>query len=153
MTSTMEDFEAAHSENSWKDLLPYMGIWTPDTAVVFENFENASFFGRLNTWHSAQEIGEAIEATPWVDHSFCLFLDSTIFVFSANREDHSRHMNQVRRMLDCLWMGHDHFSCVCFAPMSIRAGFTIDPLGRAFIVTDVGAFISSNGLGNTHEEN
>ncbi|KAH7260363.1 hypothetical protein B0J15DRAFT_547961 [Fusarium solani] len=153
MTSTMEEFEAAHSEISWCDLLPYMGVWTPDTAAVFENFENANFFGRFNTWHSAQEIREAIEATTWVDHSFCLFLDSSIFVFSGTREDHSRHMNQVWWMLDGLLMGHDHFSCVCFAPMSIRAGFTIDPLGRAFIVTDVGAFIKDNGRGHTREEN
>lgn len=149
----MGDFKAANPEISWDDLVPYAGIWMPDTAAVFENFDNAKFFGRFNTWHSAQEIEEAIEATWSVDHSFCLFLDSAIFVFSGTREDHSRHMYHVRRMLDGLWMAHDHLTCVCFAPTSIRAGFTIDEIGRTFIVMDVGAFISANSHENTNEEN
>ncbi|EEU39028.1 uncharacterized protein NECHADRAFT_81624 [Fusarium vanettenii 77-13-4] len=153
MASTMEDSEVAHFDIIWWDLLPYMGIWMPNTVAVFENFENANFFGRFNTWHSAKEIREAIEVTPSVDHSFCLFLDSTILVFSATREDHFRHMNQVGFMLQDLFMGHDRLNCVCFAPTTIRAGCTIEPLGRAFIVIDVGAYIRSNGLRYTSEEN
>ncbi|KAI8717637.1 hypothetical protein NCS52_00840200 [Fusarium sp. LHS14.1] len=153
MTSTMEDSEVAHSDIFWWDLLLYTGIWIPNTATIFENFENANFFGRFNTWRSARDIREAIDASPWVDHSFCLFLDSTIFVFSATREDHFRHIHQVGFMLQARFMGHDQLHFVCFAPTTIRAGFTIEPLGRAFIVTDVGAYIRANGLGYTSEEN
>ncbi|RSL60228.1 hypothetical protein CEP54_006854 [Fusarium duplospermum] len=153
MISTLEEFQAAHSEIPWLDLLPHTGVWTANVEGAFENLKNANYFGRFETLHTAEEIREAIHYTPGVDSSFCLFLNNTILVFSSTREDHTRHMDQVQRMLWGQFMSHYQQSYVCSAPTSLCAGFTIDQVGEAFRVTDVGAFINVNGRKNSQEEN
>ncbi|RTE75020.1 hypothetical protein BHE90_010539 [Fusarium euwallaceae] len=153
MISTFEDFQATHSEIFWLDLLPHTGVWTTNVEGASENLENANFFGRFDTLHTAEEIREAIYFTPGVDHSFCLFLNNAILVFSPTREDHDRHMDQVQKMLWGQFMCHYRQKYVSFAPTSLRAGFTIDSLGDAFSVTDVGAFINVNGREDRGEGN
>ncbi|UNI13652.1 hypothetical protein JDV02_000375 [Purpureocillium takamizusanense] len=125
--------------------LPHIGetnvvLWNPGSPEVFAKARDATIFTRLATRHSSQELDVAVEATPGVDHSFCVCVNNVLFVFSASQDEHTEHCQAALRMLQACSLRLDLPSCVFKCATSVGAGVRLEQIGqhRVFMVINEG---------------
>ncbi|EEU34691.1 uncharacterized protein NECHADRAFT_82359 [Fusarium vanettenii 77-13-4] len=118
-----------------------VAVWAPSLPTAFQNARDATYFTRLETRHSHEQLKAAFDLTPDVDQTFCLSVNNVILVFSAGTpEEHRQQVCKVLEMMQTHSMRADPKGCVFDARASADAGIVLDRVGqhKAFMVINQG---------------
>ncbi|KAI8664871.1 hypothetical protein NCS56_00921300 [Fusarium sp. Ph1] len=118
-----------------------VAVWNPSLPTAFQNAQDATYFTRLQTRHSYQELKAAFDLTPDVDQTFCLSVNNVILVFSkGTSEEHHQQVRKVLEMMQTHSMRADAKGCVFDARTSADAGIVLDRVGqhKVFMVINQG---------------
>lgn len=119
-----------------------VSVLCPADPTVYTNLDNATFFTRIQTRHSHQELARTLSATPAVKQTFCTIHLGIIVIFDSDKTNHTGHVRTVLQMLQDSSMKANLAGCVFDAPDAAKAGFKFDKVGsgdkRALMIIDLG---------------